>query len=271
MNSIKSTRFSQDTDVSKIDDGVYHARIDQGWWVMRGPNGGYVAALLERAIEKHVDDPTRHPRSLTIHYLSPPTEGEVEILVSTERSGRTLSSLSIRMIQGGHLRALGLASLSEHRKGFQLDHRAMPNVPEAASLTPETSFIPIHERYDQRYIEDFHKKSDPNQASVAAWIRLAEPQSLDYPLLAAYSDALRPSVFSLVPTKEEVGPVPTIDLTLHYRSDLDEIKVAPDAFCLAVCRSRFAKHGYIEEDGEVWSSCGTLLLQSRQLAAMVTT
>ena len=271
MNPVKSTRFSRDTDVEKIDRGLFRARIDTGWWVMRGPNGGYVAALLERAAEKHVADPIRRPRSLTIHYLSPLTEGEAEISVTTERSGRTLSSLSIRMMQGNHVRAIGVACLGESRKGLEIDHLTMPTVPEAASLTREDSIIPIHERYDQRYIENFHADQDSPQVGVAAWIRLMETQALDYPLLAAYSDALRPSVFSLAPTKEVVGPVPTIDLTLHYRSDLDEIKVAPDAFCLAVCRSRFAKHGYVEEDGEVWSSCGTLLLQSRQLAAMVAT
>ncbi len=266
---MKTTRFSRDTEVEMIDQGLFRARIDTGWWVMRGPNGGYVAALLERAAEKHVADPTRHPRSLTVHYLSPPTEGEAEISVTTERSGRTLSSLSIRMTQGDQVRAIGVACLAESRKGLEIDGMTMPSVPEAASLARGDSVMPIHQRYDQRYIENFHPDQDPSQVGVAAWIRLTEIQDLDYPLLAAYSDALRPSVFSMAATREEIGPVPTVDLTVHYRSDPAELELEPDAFLLAVCRSRFARDGYVEEDGEIWSPCGTLLLQSRQLAVMV--
>ena len=266
---MKKTRFSRDTDLERIDHGLFRARIDTGWWVMRGPNGGYVAALLQRASEMHVADPTRHPRSLTIHYLSPPTEGEAEIFVTTERSGRTLSSLSIRMTQGNQVRAIGVACLAESRKGLEINDIRMPNVPEAISLAKADSIIPIHQRYDQRYIENFHTDQDPSQVGVAAWIRLAEPQGLDHPLLAAYSDALRPSVFSIDADREVIGPVPTVDLTIHYRSDPTQINLEPDAFVLAVCRSRFAADGYVEEDGEIWSPSGTLLLQSRQLAVMV--
>ncbi|MAI26090.1 MAG: acyl-CoA thioesterase [Myxococcota bacterium] len=266
---MKTTRFSHDTHVEPLGPGLFRARIDTGWWVMRGPNGGYVAALLQRAAEEHVADPARLPRSLTIHYLSPPTEGEAEISVTTERSGRTLSSLSIRMTQGDQVRALAVACLAEPRKGLEINHITMPKAPDPDSLSVGESFIPIHQRYDQRYIEGFHTDPDSDPVSVAAWIRLAETQELDYPLLAAYSDALRPSVFSLDAEREEIGPVPTVDLTIHYRTDPAQIDLDPEAFVLAVCRSRLAKDGYVEEDGEIWSPCGTLLLQSRQLAVMV--
>jgi acyl-CoA thioesterase len=268
---MKTTRFSRDTHLEKIDQGLFRVQIDTGWWVIRGPNGGYVAALLQRAAEMHVADPTRLPRSLTIHYLWPPTEGEAEISVTTERSGRTLSSLSIRMSQGNQVCAIGVACLAESRKGLEINNITMPNVPEAISLEKAESIIPIHQRYDQRYIENFHTDQGAAQIGVAAWIRLAETQELDYPLLAAYSDALRPSVFSMDAEREVIGPVPTVDLTIHYRSDPAKLDLEPDAFVLAVCRSRFAKDGYVEEDGEIWSPCGTLLLQSRQLAVMVST
>jgi len=39
-----SRRFSTDTAVTPLEDGRYAARIDPGWWIERGPNGGYVAA-----------------------------------------------------------------------------------------------------------------------------------------------------------------------------------------------------------------------------------
>jgi hypothetical protein len=45
-----SDRFDRDTALEAIGDGAYRARIDHGWWVARGPNGGYVAALMLRAL-----------------------------------------------------------------------------------------------------------------------------------------------------------------------------------------------------------------------------
>ena len=110
------------------------------------------------------------------------------------------------MTQGDQVRALAVACLAEPRKGLEINHITMPKAPDPDSLSVGESFIPIHQRYDQRYIEGFHTDPDSDPVSVAAWIRLAETQELDYPLLAAYSDALRPSVFSLDAEREEIGP-----------------------------------------------------------------
>src|SRR5688500_8487867 len=93
------SRFDRDTDVRFVADGVYEARIDRGWWIERGPNGGYVAALILRGLTAAVDDPARTPRSLTVHYLAPPAEGPVSIETTVEREGRTLTTVSGRLVQ----------------------------------------------------------------------------------------------------------------------------------------------------------------------------
>src|SRR5687768_7589782 len=85
-------RFARDTAVEQREPGRYGATIDEGWWVVRGPNGGYIAAIVLRAMEAHVADVTRTPRSLTLHYTRPPESGLVEVTVTTERTGRTLTS-----------------------------------------------------------------------------------------------------------------------------------------------------------------------------------
>ena len=40
-------RFDHDTAITPIGEGRYEVRIDRGWWIIRGPNGGYVAAILD--------------------------------------------------------------------------------------------------------------------------------------------------------------------------------------------------------------------------------
>lgn len=66
------SRFDTDTTVEPIGPGRYRAHIDEGWWAGAGPNGGYVGAILLRALEREVGDPARACRSFTVHYLSRP-------------------------------------------------------------------------------------------------------------------------------------------------------------------------------------------------------
>src|SRR5688572_25694755 len=94
------SRFDTDTAVTSTGDGTYDARIDAGWWIERGPNGGYVAAVLMQALLAEVADPGRHARSLTVHYLAPAVEGPAQVVVRTERIGRLVQYLTARLSQG---------------------------------------------------------------------------------------------------------------------------------------------------------------------------
>src|SRR4051794_10615821 len=85
-------RFLTDTAVVPQGEGRYTARIDPGWWIERGPTGGYVAALILRAVTAEVAEPDRRLRSFTVHYLAPPHEGPVDVVVTVERQGRSLTS-----------------------------------------------------------------------------------------------------------------------------------------------------------------------------------
>jgi acyl-CoA thioesterase len=64
------------------------------------------------------------------------------------------------------------------------------------------------------------------------------------------------------------GGVPTVDLTVHFRAPLPLPDSPPDAWVLAVVRSRLVRDGFVEEDGEIWSRDGTLIAQSRQFALL---
>jgi len=85
-------RFDRDTAVRRLPDGAFEAELDRAWWIVVGPNGGYLAAILLRALIETVGDAERAPRSLTVHYVSPAHEGPVRIATKLERAGRSLSS-----------------------------------------------------------------------------------------------------------------------------------------------------------------------------------
>ena len=98
-------------------------------------------------------DAARTPRSFTVHYTSPPAEGPAEVHTVRERVGRSLTTLSARLVQDGKLRALALAAFGTPREGPAFADLPMPEVvpPERALPLPEPPIsIPIRDRYESR-------------------------------------------------------------------------------------------------------------------------
>src|ERR1700710_2525994 len=104
--------FEADTAVEDLGGGRFGAEMSERWWVDRGPNGGYVAAVILRAIQAAAGSEGT-PRSLTVQFPRAPVAGPVEITVRTEREGGTVTFLSARMEQGGELQATALAVLAD--------------------------------------------------------------------------------------------------------------------------------------------------------------
>ena len=65
---------------------AFAAEVSPAWRAGRGPHGGYLAAMLTRALMAAVAEPERAPRSLTIHYARAPFAGPVRIEVVIERA-----------------------------------------------------------------------------------------------------------------------------------------------------------------------------------------
>src|ERR1035438_3662024 len=89
--------FDSDTAVAlereSESERLFAAEVSPDWRAGRGPHGGYLAAMMLRALIETVADPARAPRSLTIHYARAPEPGPVSIHTVIERGGRSLSTL----------------------------------------------------------------------------------------------------------------------------------------------------------------------------------
>jgi acyl-CoA thioesterase len=266
-----STRFERDTAIERTAAGIYTARVDRAWWVQRGPNGGYLAAIILRALRAEVDDDTRAPRAITVHFVSPPDEGEIAVHTTIERVGRSLTSVSARTFQASRLLALAVGAFSKPRAAPGFCDLVMPVVAPASAIEhrqPPAEAPEIARRWDCRWgigQPPFEGRTS-HEAVAGGWIRLEEPQPLDAVAMVAVADAWVPPLFSRT---DEMLAVPTVDLTVHFRSELPHSGMAADEHALAVFRTTVAAEGFLEEDGEVWAPDGTLLAQSRQLAAIM--
>jgi acyl-coenzyme A thioesterase PaaI-like protein len=264
----------------------FAADVSPDWRAGRGPHGGYIAAMLMRALIETVADPLRAPRSLTIHYARAPQPGPVTILAKIERAGRSLSTLSARMEQEGKLIALALAAFSLPWSAQEVLELPMPDVAPAdpvreagvplfAGAPPFTRHIVVQGRTGA---VPFTGSEAPME--IGAWLGLAEPRAIDPISLAFFSDALFSPPFIRL---KDRATTPTVDLTVHFRTPLapahvhggvagdGDVAGGPplDQLCFARFHSGLVQDGFFEEDGVIWAADGTVLAQSRQLGIVM--
>jgi acyl-CoA thioesterase len=278
--------FDRDTAVRELgrseDGGIVRAEfaadVSPDWRAGRGPHGGYLAAMLLRALVETVADTARSPRSLTIHYARAPEPGPVTVAATIERAGRSLSTLSARMEQDGKLIALALAAFSVAWNAPQIAELPLPDVapqdverrsgsPFFKGAPPFTKHIVIQPRIGAI---PFTGADAPME--IGSWLGLAEPRPIDALSLAFFSDALFSPPFIRL---TEPSTTPTIDLTIHFRKPLpaatetEPAQGIRDELCFARFRSRLVHDGFFEEDGVIWAADGSVLAQSRQLGIVM--
>jgi acyl-CoA thioesterase len=261
--------FEADTAVADLGGGRFAAAMSERWWVGKGPNGGYVAAVLLRAIQASASA-ERAPRSLTVHYQRAPRVGPVEIEVTVEREGGRVTFLSARLTQEGEVQATAQAVLSENWGEQETFAEArMPDAGEPGELHAIDPTVDGRPNMLQNYRvrpalgERAFSGGAPH---TGAWIRTREARLLDPLLAAAFLDTWFPAPFIRL---DRPYGAPTIDYTVHFRSPLPPPGAKPEDAYLVSFRSSVARHGFFEEDGELWSADGTLLAQSRQLALLL--
>lgn len=269
------TQFAQQTSVVTVGRGSYEAVMDRSWWIIDGPNGGYVAAIVLRAIITEVADPSRRPRTLSLQYLRAPKAGPVRVEVVVERSGRSVSNVSARMTQDGRALVIAMAVLAAERPApVSFDEGpGLPTMPDGSpvpmpedvprvEVDPDRD-VPMRRHYDLRWVIGdlpFHPAgSTVRTAKVGGWLRPAEREPVDEVVLAAMSDAWMPPIFSRI---DHPLAVPTIDLTVHFRG----LPSDPLDHCFVLFESPLASGGYLTEHGRLMDRAGRLLAESRQLA-----
>jgi hypothetical protein len=117
-------------------------------------------------------------------------------------------------------------------------------------------------RLDQRVAraEDlFFMMTEPGEAQSGGWTRLADGRPSDVLCGALFLDVWPPAVFSRTLQAGEAG-APTLEFTVHWRNPV------PPGWLLVRTWTDLYAGGYVDEKGELWSTAGVLLAESRQLA-----
>ena len=257
------TEFDDDTALTRAGDGVLHGTVTGRWHIGTGPNGGYIAAIMARAVM--AESPFPQPLTMTVHFVDRPEPGPVRVTVDKVRVGRSHATLSSRMEQDRPV-AVALTTVGRFRPDEPESIQAGPPSypPPAECISGKGPVIPgmtFRDRFAMRVAsaDDLvFLRGAPGPARTGGWTRLVD-RPLDSLAVPLFMDAWPPAMFSTFLG----GGAPTLELTVHWRAE------PATEWHLAMFRSRYLSGGYVEEDGELWDEDGRLIALSRQLARFV--
>ena len=253
-----------DTALDRGADGRWHGTMTDRWWIGAGPNGGYIAAFLIRALMNEAAQPD--PLTMTVHYLARPGIAAVTVEVDRLRGGRSHDFLHARLLQDEQPVAVATAAFGRLREGDPVSMQGeIPSPPDPEHATriqhdpiPQLTF---RDRFELRVAAEAgvpFGREHPGPARVGGWIRFADGRPLDNAAIPLFMDSWPPPMFATFLG----GMAPTIELTVDWRN-----RPSPESrWHLADFHSRFLMNGYTDEDGELWDESGRLIAQSRQLA-----
>ncbi|WP_030741883.1 thioesterase family protein [Streptomyces sp. NRRL S-31] len=269
--AIGDSEFDRDTAVTRREPGVHDIDLSAGWTIISAVNGGYLLAVIGRALADTLPHPD--PFSITAHYLTASRPGPAVIRSETVRTGRTLSTGQASLFQyddeGDEVERIRVLASYGDLGALPDDVRTTATPPPIPPLGqcfgPEDGPAPIEG--SNAIADRLMIKLDPatlgwalgspsGKGEMRAWFGLADGRDADPLSLLLAVDALPPTAFEM----GLKGWVPTVELTVHVRH-----RPAPGPLRVAITTRNLAG-GFLEEDAEVWDSTDRLVAQSRQLA-----
>lgn len=265
-----SGQFRAATAVQMVEENLWTAQVADGWDILGNTNGGYLQAMMARALGEATGRP--HLLTLTGHFLAPVKPGGVEIRTQILKEGRSIVTGSATMFAGDRPLVTVLGSFGQFDSSGEVLY-ANGNPPD---LPPPDDSFAMRRRVDQDPAEPlpppFGDRVDlrihPEDAGFAvgkptgrprfrAWFRLPGDEVVDSFGLILAADSLPPTSFN---SGLPLAWTPTVELTVHERA------VPEPGWLKLDFETRFIGNGRLEVDGLIWDSSDRLVAQSRQLA-----
>ncbi|MFD9908894.1 thioesterase family protein [Streptomyces sp. NPDC059063] len=271
--TIGDSEFDRDTAVTLREQGVYDAELSAGWTIINAVNGGYLLAVVGRALAHAL--PHADPFTVSAHYLTASEPGPAVIRTESVRDGRGLSTGQASLVQyeadGREVERLRVLASYGDLDALPDDVRTSAEPPRLPPVeqcfgpddAPDGAPVPGSSAIADR----LWLKLDPatlgwalgqpsGKGEMRGWFGLADGRPADPLSLLLAVDALPPTAFEI----GLLGWVPTVELTVHVRA-------RPVAGPLRVSiATRNLAGGFLEEDAEIWDAADRLVAQSRQLA-----
>lgn len=199
-----------------------------GWTIISAVNGGYLLAVLGRALAHAL--PHADPFTISAHYLTASQPGPAVVRTDVVRTGRTLSTGQASLFQyddqGREVERIRVLASYGDLDALPDDVRTTaepPAIPPMEQCSgPEDSPAPVPG--SSAIADRLMLKLDPStlgwalgapsgKGEMRAWFGLADGRDPDPFALLLAVDALPPTAFEIGLS----GWVPTVELTVHVR------------------------------------------------------
>ncbi|MFJ6559685.1 thioesterase family protein [Streptomyces sp. NPDC091412] len=272
--TIGDSEFDRDTAVTRSEPGVYGIDLSAGWTIINAVNGGYLLAVLGRALADALPHPD--PFTISAHYLTASRPGPAVVRTDVVRAGRTLSTGQASLFQcdddGREVERIRVLASYGDLGTLPDDVRTSAKPPAIPPMEQcfgpqDAAGVPTPVPGSSAITDRLMLKLDPatlgwalgspsGSGEMRAWFGLADGRDHDPLSLLLAVDALPPTAFEL----GIKGWVPTVELTVHVRC-----RPVPGPLRVSITTRNLAG-GFLEEDAEVWDGADRLVAQSRQLA-----
>ena len=258
--------FDRDT-MALGDKGELTLDISGGWSINETPNGGYIMALMTRAMtpeESLEGDSTKSGCIVTANYLGRCAYEPARILVETMGESRHYIRKQARLIQGDEEKIRAMATfIKPGDESFVTSYESRPETVAPWEDCVQMPSMPGYSLFDQVDI-----RLDPVSAGwmegklsdrsvMKGWIQFREDRIVDLPAITLFADCLPPCVFT---SRGMVAWVPTIEFSVNVR------QLPVGRRLKGIFTTRFISGGLVEEDGEIWDEQDNLIALSRQIA-----
>ena len=249
--------------------------LSDDWAIGDAINGGLLMALATTATARsstlvggHID-----PLSFSGVFLSPGSDGPVDLRPQILRSGRSMTTAQVSVSQRigdddvERLRALLTLGDLQRYADPVLKTIAPPKIPPPEKCLSATN-APPSTLTESGFLKRFDARMDPatigwalgepsGKGELRGWLRLADGAAIDAIGLLLVLDAFPPVSFDL----GAVGWVPTVEFTGYVRG------IPAPGWLQLRLHTEHVAGGLLNEDCQVWDSTGRLVAHSRQLAS----
>ena len=269
-------RFQAALKLENVEDNIFLVNPDTGYFVGNTPHGGYLMAIMHKALTNVLPHSTAI--SSSVQYLDRIDAKPFELEVETFKTSRGSSSGIVKLKQDDRICTTftGTCSDFEFMKGYDDLQKPLPKIFKDKDKNDyvKMNYDKISKGFTPAFIQQLEclihpdhawwnreKGSDnsDNEARCSAFLEM-EGGTPDQFCLSFYSDILPPVV------SNKYGPlgwIPTITLTTHIRQLPSTSEVYADF------KASDINKGYFEQDCNIWDLDGNLVASSRQLTRIL--
>ena len=254
--------FDKDILIEPREPFSYSGHITGNWSVNGVPDGGYLMAILAKAMLQHSE--MKSTPIITANFLNRCEPGDVRVLIEKMSTSRQFDRLQARLFQNGDekIRSFGTFANQSDVCTVESYEVSGPQVPAIEKC------IPVPEIPNYSFFSQMDIRLDPNCAGwmsgklsdtseIKGWIKFKKDRPFDQLSILLIADSFPPAVIA---SQGMVAWIPTLEFSANVRN------IPTTDWLKCIFRTRFITCGLLEEDGEIWDQTDQLIAISRQIA-----